>query len=672
MKEKISVAILFGFSLIAILVVWIFYKNLTFEIPLPSISFSPISHYFPLQIKEVKTFSSEEEFKNYLAKAEEKGLYAKERLEFFEMPVISVPAPVPAPEISQTPPLPERVSATTVQVPGIDEPDIVKTDGKEIYFSLSRFFPILRLPLVVEEPLEKEIQIPVPSEGKTKIIKAFPPSDLALDSEIKNSGQLLLVKDKNILVIFSKKEILGYDVSNPKEPKKKWEIKLDEKNSIVTSRLHKNKIYLVTRNLIEKFHPCPIRPLIIGEKSLEIKCSEIYHPVVPVPSDVTFLVMTINPVSGEIEKKLSFVGSSGQSIVYMTDKALYITYSYYESILKFFSQFLKEKCDDLFPSWVLEKVKKLEDYDISEQAKLLELRLILENFQNALANDERLKIRNEVFNRMSNYYKENIRKFEKSGIVKIDLEKLEIKATGNIPGFPLNQFSLDEKDDILRIAVTVGERFPFEMVFYFGVSTRETANDVYVLDKNLKILGQIQDLGLGERIYSARFIEDKGYLVTFRETDPFFVLDLSDPKNPTLKGQLKIPGYSSYLHPISKDKILGIGREDWKVKISLFDVSVPENPKELAKYILDESWSDILSTHHAFLLDTKHEIFFLPGTQGGYIFSFQNDNLVLKKAVSGISAKRAIYIDDYLYIIGENKIVVLDEIGWQKIQELEF
>ncbi|MBC7074406.1 beta-propeller domain-containing protein, partial [Candidatus Parcubacteria bacterium] len=374
----------------------------------------------------------------------------------------------------------------------------------------------------------------------------------------------------------------------------------------------------------------------------------------------------------EIEKKLSFVGSSGQSIVYMTDKALYITYSYYESILKFFSQFLKEKCDDLFPSWVLEKVKKLEDYDISEQAKLLELRLILENFQNALANDERLKIRNEVFNRMSNYYKENIRKFEKSGIVKIDLEKLEIKATGNIPGFPLNQFSLDEKDDILRIAVTVGERFPFEMVFYFGVSTRETANDVYVLDKNLKILGQIQDLGLGERIYSARFIEDKGYLVTFRETDPFFVLDLSDPKNPTLKGQLKIPGYSSYLHPISKDKILGIGREDWKVKISLFDVSVPENPKELAKYILDESWSDILSTHHAFLLDTKHEIFFLPGTQGGYIFSFQNDNLVLKKAVSGISAKRAIYIDDYLYIIGENKIVVLDEIGWQKIQELEF
>jgi uncharacterized secreted protein with C-terminal beta-propeller domain len=139
-----------------------------------------------------------------------------------------------------------------------------------------------------------------------------------------------------------------------------------------------------------------------------------------------------------------------------------------------------------------------------------------------------------------------------------------------------------------------------------------------------------------------------------------------------LKGQLKIPGYSSYLHPITKDKILGIGKEGSNVKISLFDVSDPERPTEISKYNLDEYWSDILNTHHAFLLDEKHQIFFLPGGRGGYIFSYQNNKFELKRAVSDISAKRAIYINDYLYIIGDNKIVVLNELNWEKINELEF
>jgi uncharacterized secreted protein with C-terminal beta-propeller domain len=125
------------------------------------------------------------------------------------------------------------------------------------------------------------------------------------------------------------------------------------------------------------------------------------------------------------------------------------------------------------------------------------------------------------------------------------------------------------------------------------------------------------------------------------------------------------------LHEITKDKILGIGKEGWKVKISLFDVSDPNNPREIDKYILDEGWSDVLSTHHAFLLDKDHQIFFLPGSRGGYIFSFKDNKLSLVKAVSQISAKRAIYIEDYLYIVSDNKIVVLNEINWEKVKELE-
>jgi uncharacterized secreted protein with C-terminal beta-propeller domain len=261
-----------------------------------------------------------------------------------------------------------------------------------------------------------------------------------------------------------------------------------------------------------------------------------------------------------------------------------------------------------------------------------------------------------------------MRELEKTGIVKIGLDGLDITATGSVPGSLLNQFSMDEYNGYLRLATTVGNGFGFSW-FWAG---SESASDIYVLDGNLSVAGSVQGLGLTEQIYSARFVGDKGYLVTYLQTDPFYVLDLSDPMNPQLKGELEIPGYSSYLHPITGDKMLGIGQEDWKVKISLFDVQNPEQPAELDKYILEDYWSDILSTHHAFLLDEAHEIFFLPGSESGYIFSYAGNNLELVKVVSDIQAKRAIYIDDNLYIIGNSKIVVLNELDWQVVNELEF
>jgi uncharacterized secreted protein with C-terminal beta-propeller domain len=553
----------------------------------------------------------------------------------------------------------ERVSETTVQVLGIDEPDIVKTNGKEIYFSSESFYAF-------KEFREESITSPTVI-NKTKIINAFPPADLSSISRIDKTGTLLL--DKNMLIIFSGQEIFGYDVSDPKSPEKKWDLKLENNVFLVDSRLYKNKIYLVTKTWINQAQPCEIKLLTTDGAPLEIKCIDIYHPITPVPVDSTFVAMVLDPLSGKIEKNTSFVGSSDSSIVYMSENGIYITYSYLEEIIKFFSRFLKEN-QDIFPEWLNEKMKKLEEYDISSQAKLVEFQSLLENYQNSLNDDERMKMKNELSNRMSNYYKIHQRELEKTGIIKIELEKFDITATGSVPGYPLNQFALDEYQNNLRIATTIGERW--RMGFISRISRQESVNDVYILDQDLKIQGSIKDLGLTERIYSVRFIEDRGYVVTFRQTDPFYVLDLSDPRNPQLKGELKIPGYSSYLHPISENIILGIGKENWQVKLSLFDVSWPEDPKEADKYLLDESWSEVLSTHHAFLLDKKHNIFFLPGSKGGYIFSYENNKLKLVKAISQISAKRALYINDYLYIIGDDKITVLNEIDWEKVNELNF
>ena len=658
-NKKLAIGIIVLFSLLVFVPVAVKYELLHFE---------ELGQKFPnfpwnQKVEGIAKFSSEDEFKEYLQQSAAETQYWAGGLGgniALERMVAPTATPAPLTDGKGGGAEPERVSETNVQVSGIDEPDIVKTDGKEIYFSREYQYWWGGSVIMEERILPPEIQ------NKTDIIKSFPIDDLAIDSKIDKSGNLLL--SGKILIIFSGDKIYGYDVSNSKSAEKKWEISLESQNYLVGARLYNNKLYLVTKNQINEVHPCPLKPLTADGVTLTIECADIYHPILPVPSDSTFVTMAVDPSSGKVENKTSFIGSSTSSVIYVSENAIYVTYSYFESIIKFFSGFLNAKAKDICPSWFVEKINKLESYDISQSAKLTEFQVLYQQYLNSLSSDDRLRMENEVTNRMSDYLKEHQRELGKTGIVKIALSDLVIKANGNVAGSPLNQFSLDEYQGNLRIATTVGQNWwglPISM------SGAESVSDVYVLDGDLSVQGSVKDLGKTERIYSVRFIEDKGYVVTFRQTDPFYVLDLSNPKNPQLKGELKILGYSAYLHPITKDKILGIGKEGSQVKVSLFDVASPADPKEQDKYTLDEYWTDILNTHHAFLLDEKHQIFFLPGSSGGYIFSYKGNHLTMVKAVSEISAKRAIYINDYLYIIGDNKIIVLNELNWERVKELE-
>ncbi|OQX00657.1 hypothetical protein BWK69_01000 [Candidatus Parcubacteria bacterium A4] len=615
-------------------------------------------------IGDIKKFSSEDDFKNYLEKSKEYRSYGADGAEKTLMKgEIAMTYTMTNDSAGATGEMTQgRFSETNVQVAGIDEPDIVKTDGKEIYFSREGYYYWDQFNFETAKMI-----MPPQNNGGTSLIKAFPPADLALDVKIGQNGQLLL--SKNILVIFNGEKIYGYDVSDSKSPKEKWNVELKEQNYVIGARLYNEKIYLTTKKRINNNNPCYLEPLSFNGKSLKISCLDIYRPTIDIPADVIFTAFIINAKSGNVENNVSFVGSSESSIFYMSENAIYITYPFYQDLVKFTYNFFNEKWKDLISALTLNKIKKLIDYDISPASKMTELGIITERFLNSLDNDEKLRVENELQNRMADYYKNNIRDLQGTGLVKIGLDKFEISANGSIPGTLLNQFSLDEYKGNLRAATTIGEGY-FGMFSGFSGS-RETINDVYVLDKDLNITGSVKDLGIQEKIYSVRFLEDKGYVVTFRETDPFYVLDLFDPNKPELAGELKIPGYSAYLHPITKDKILGIGREGSQVKISLFDVKDPEKPTEKSKYVLNEYWSEILDNHHAFLMDEKQEVFFLPGSQGGYIFSYKGDQLKLVKAVSDISAKRAIYINDYLYIIGDNKIVVLNEIDWTRVSKLD-
>lgn len=664
--DRRTVIVWVGVFLIVFLIITASVYEFTISLPgLPVIQFPHLPFLPPLEpaarTEEVKQFASEQEFKDYLALSEGDGDYYGFGLGNLQVPV-AAPNVLLESKDGMGSGGPERVSETNVQVAGVDEPDIVKTDGKEIYFSPQSF-------VRYSEPgiwIERGMPDYYPPQEAIKLINAFPPADLGLDGEIKDLAGNLLLSNKTLIVLPQyEQKIYGYDVSDAASPQKEWTLELSDNSYLTAARLYQNKLYLVTSQAINRGRPCPIEPL---KQGLTIACEEIYHPVRPVPVDANFVIIILDPATGKVENKVSFVGSSGSSVVYMSEKAVYVTYTYYESIVGFMLDFFVEEANDIIPSWVTDKLKKLESYDLSQSAKMVEFEQILMEYHNSLDDDERLKVENELTNRLEDYFQAHLRDLEKSGIVKIQAADLKVVASANVPGHPLNQFALDEHEDNLRIATTSGDRF---WGWGMGSGGAESINDVYILNSNLKIIGSVQDLGLGERIYSARFIKDRGYLVTFREIDPFYILDLSDPHRPEMKGELKIPGYSSYLHSISQDRILGIGKDGSKVKISLFDVSSATDPKEADKYLLDEYWSDVLNTHHAFLLDEKHQVFFLPGSNGGYVFSYKNDKLVLEKAVSEVSVKRALYLDDYLYILGDDKIVVLNELDWQRVSELD-
>ena len=184
--------------------------------------------------------------------------------------------------------------------------------------------------------------------------------------------------------------------------------------------------------------------------------------------------------------------------------------------------------------------------------------------------------------------------------VSVKEDKLTFEAKGSVLGYVLNQYSMDEYNGYFRLATTSQKN--------------STQNNVYVLDLNLTTVGRLENLAVTERIYSARFMGDKAYLVTFRQIDPFFVLDLSNPTNPKVAGELKIPGYSSYLHPYDENHVIGLGMENNNVKLSLFDVTNVNAPIEIAKYIVqgDYTSSDALYEPKAFLFDEAKQLLVIP------------------------------------------------------------
>src|SRR3989344_3346912 len=556
-----------------------------------------------------------------------------------------------------------RYSSTNVQVKGIDEPDIVKTDGKHIYFSANRYF-LRPVPLEtqVESQNARSESMPYdPGYQKEGVlnIRAMPVSDVGVVGRIENYGQLLL--DGDNLVVIGNDKLYGYDVSDPASPKSRWTSGFKNGTNLVAARLFKGRLYTVVNTSFDRRAPCPIVPF--EGTGLKIACTDIYRPVSDSDANSTFTIAVLNIRDGSVERSVSFVGRMGSSVVYMSADSIFVSYRMTGNRIGFLYDFFAQKAGDLVSTDFVRRLQDLKGLPISERARMVEFEVAMQEEVSSKSSDDQLKFMNEMSDRMAEYSKQRVRELDKSGLARIDVNSLKVVANGSVPGQPLNQYSLDEYKGNLRIATTVS-------FSEFGPS--ESVNDVYVLNSELDQLGSVTDLGLGERIYSARFMGERGYVVTFRQTDPFYVLDLSDPRKPVKKGELKIPGYSAYLHPIRENVVLGVGKENNQVKLALFDVTSASLPVETDKYLLDDYWSDILNTSTAFLQDEKHKVVFVPGGKGGYVFSYEGDQLRLVKAISGIQTKRAVFIKDYMYVISEEKMVVVNESDWETVRELVF
>lgn len=161
---------------------------------------------------------------------------------------------------------------------------------------------------------------------------------------------------------------------------------------------------------------------------------------------------------------------------------------------------------------------------------------------------------------------------------------VDYKCMGKVDGYINDQFSMSYDGEYFRIATTVNKTTILGDMVSSSLDNR--VNNLYILNNNMQIVGSVEDLAQGETIQSVRFVGNMAYVVTFRQTDPLFVIDLSDPENPTVKGELKIPGFSEYLHPIADGLLIGVGYDGTEsgtngdCKVSLFDVTNPYEPVE--------------------------------------------------------------------------------------------
>ena len=588
-------------------------------IVLPNMTIAPINEKKYSDIKESSTMPRVENFENLYAMLRERAENEEDR--YFEISdsMVSVDSAESTNGAIKQENTAENkeYSETNVQVEGVDEADIVKTDGKYIYYLANSNLTIT--------DVNNNIVLVTKLEFDTN---EFYPQEIYLrGSRVVVIGSRHYREEKNKIIntysTYTTYTVAKtYNVENKANPILERNVEVE--GTYLSSRMIGDNLYLITNKYIDAYLCKKHRIQNLEEEDFKTKYIDtaisnnvetvdfdcIYY--IPEFEETSYLniaafnITANNPISLE-----SYLGAGNE--VYASTDNLYIT-----------------------------KVKySYDEYDVNTEI-----------------------------------YKFNLKDatctFEK---------------TGSVPGSVLNQFSMDEKDGYFRIATTDSKSW----------SSEDNTNNLYVLNENLEIVGKVEGLAPGERIYSVRFMGNRAYMVTFVQTDPLFVIDLSEPTNPIVLGELKIPGYSKYLHPYDETHLIGFG-EDTKLvnygygdvvttdgmKMSLFDVTDPSDPKEMytEKIGGKGTYSELLYNHKALLFSKEKNIIAFPISITGddYNVTFQgaivygltlNKGFELKGKISNTaneldkyysvnSVQRIIYIGDTLYTLSNSLIKATD------------
>jgi uncharacterized secreted protein with C-terminal beta-propeller domain len=313
-----------------------------------------------------------------------------------------------------------RYSQTNVQVVGIDEPDIVKTNGQQIFYS-DAFSDTSSNSSSSSFGITSDIYRPYyPQTRETRIFTAFPPSNLSTLSKITENGNLLLSKDQLVVFTSDNRTIKGYSVKDPSNPASSWTLQLSSDQRLLASRLKADKLYVITSSTPNQAEPCPYSPLSSTITPLRISCSDIYYPTSPVTTSTIYTIMAVDINSGQIKASTAFVASSDTTVIYVSPEHIYLTYGYEADLTGVLYDFFSSKASDLVSTSFTTRLKELASYNLSSTSKMMELTLLVTNYQSSLSGAEKIRFQNEMQNRLETYLKEHSRELEFTGIAKFD------------------------------------------------------------------------------------------------------------------------------------------------------------------------------------------------------------------------------------------------------------
>ncbi len=601
-------------------------------------------------------------------------------------------------------------SGTNVQVKGVDEADFVKTDGDFIYI-LS----------------QDELVIIDSSSGKdSEIVSSIEVSGNPRDLFINEDRLVIFSQDYNDVYKISEFDFKPtkskesqtiayvYDVSNRAEPELIKDYSVT--GNYFQSRMVGDYIYFISNENVY-YYGGPVAFPAARQNGVLINRPEVFYFDNPETNYNFHTVGAFNIFEDrdQFESKTFLLGYS--NTMYMSEENIYIGYqknypsSYYQyqKVDMFFKVVVPMLSDD-----IQQDISEIErDLEAGSMQSYLDawdkISLILENMYNYMDEDKKNDLVKTIAEVVADYEAKVEDERSRTIIHKLSINRVDVnyEARGEVRGTLLNQFSLDEKDDNLRVATTSR--------YYTRESGQVTYSNVVVLDSDMEVIGEVTKIAPDERIYSTRFMGDKLYMVTFKQVDPLFTIDLSDPTNPEIVGQLKVPGFSSYLHPYDENLLIGLGKDTYVtdnggvrtkgIKLSLFDVSDFENPVEVDTIIIgDEGSSSIaLDEHKAFLFNKDKNLLVIPVREvgekyetdkngyfrnkvwnGAYVFTITSNGFDVRGKVSHsekddeyyywsspFNVKRSLFVGDNLYTFSDSLVKVNDLGTVEEINEIE-